>query len=111
MDRLVVVWTSGDKEVALKMVHMYVSNAMIHEWWQDIHLIVWGPSAKLLASDEEIRESVEGMLRHGVQVTACKACSDSYNVTTYLRNLGIEIEYMGESLTEYIKSDAKIVTF
>jgi hypothetical protein len=111
MDKLVVLWTTGDKEVALKMVHMYVSNAMIHEWWQDIHLIVWGPSAKLLSEDEDLKESVAEMLRHGVKISACKACADSYNVTTILRNMEIDIQYMGVPLTEYLKSDTKIITF
>ena len=33
-DRLVILWTSGDKEVAEKMVFMYTINAKQYEWWQ-----------------------------------------------------------------------------
>lgn len=111
MEKLVVLWTSADKEVALKMVHMYVLNAKVHEWWQHVHLIVWGPSAKLLSEDEELKESITKMIKHGVKVSACKACSDSYNITTILRSLDIDIDYMGLPLTDYIKSDTKLITF
>jgi hypothetical protein len=47
-EKLVIVWTSGDREVALKMVFMYTLNAKTRAWWDDITLVVWGPSAKLL---------------------------------------------------------------
>ncbi|KXS47386.1 MAG: hypothetical protein AWL62_2688, partial [Halanaerobium sp. T82-1] len=30
---LVVLWTSGDKEVAKKMVFMYTLNAKTRGWW------------------------------------------------------------------------------
>lgn len=41
-DKLVVVWTSGDKEVAMKMVFMYTYNAKKQGWWDDVTLLVWG---------------------------------------------------------------------
>ena len=51
-EKMVIVWTSGDREVALKMVFMYTLNAKTRGWWEDITLVVWGPSAKLLTEDE-----------------------------------------------------------
>ena len=51
--KLFVLWTSGDREVALKMVFMYTYNAKKYGWWKDITLVVWGPSAKLLSGDKE----------------------------------------------------------
>ena len=39
---LVVLWTSGDREVALKMVFMYIFNAKSRGWWEEIRLIIWG---------------------------------------------------------------------
>ena len=38
---LVVLWTSGDREVALKMVFMYTLNAKLKGWWEEVILIVW----------------------------------------------------------------------
>lgn len=108
---LKVVWTSGDKEVALKMVHMYVYNAKINKWWDDVELIIWGPSSKLLAEDDDLQLSVVAMLKQGIKVVACQACADSYSVSDKLRKLNIEVKYMGLPLTEYLKSDAKVITF
>ncbi len=48
-EKLVVVWTGGDREVALKMVFMYSFNSKKRGWWNVVTLIVWGPSASLLA--------------------------------------------------------------
>ena len=55
-DKLVVLWTSGDKEVAIKMVYMYTYNAKKNGWWNDITFIIWGPSSKLLAEDQELQD-------------------------------------------------------
>lgn len=109
--KLKVVWTSGDKEVALKMVHMYVYNAKINNWWDDIELIVWGPSSKLLADDVELQLSVKAMLTKNIKVVACQACADSYHISDQLRALGIGVKYMGIPLTDYLKSDVKVITF
>lgn len=103
-DRLVVLWTSPDREVALKMVFMYAFNAQMYQWWDQVSLIIWGPSARLLAEDAELQNYIKRMLEKGVQVMACKACSDSYGVSERLAGLGIDVKYMGVPLTEMLKS-------
>ena len=59
LNKLVVLWTNNDKEVATKMVFMYTLNAKIKEWWKEVCLIVWGPSAKLLSEDAELQKYIE----------------------------------------------------
>jgi hypothetical protein len=59
--KLVVVWTSGDREVALKMVYMYTYNAKKNGWWDNIRFIVWGPSSKLLSEDKELQDYIQKM--------------------------------------------------
>jgi len=58
---LVVLWTSGDREVTLKMVFMYTLNAKLKGWWEEVILIVWGPSAELLSRDEELGGKIKRM--------------------------------------------------
>lgn len=108
---LKVIWTSGDKDVAMKMVHMYVYNAKVNGWWDDIELVVWGPSADLLSQDDDLRLNITAMIKQGIKVVACKACADSYKVSENLNALGVDVKYMGQALTDYIKSDAKVITF
>ena len=51
------------------------------------------------------------MFEVGIQVEACKACSDMYGVSESLSDLGVDVKYMGIPLTEYIKKDLKVITF
>ena len=110
-EKLFVMWSSGDREVATKMVFMYTLNAKRRGWWNDISLIVWGPSAKLVSEDKELQAKTKEMKDAGIELMACKACSDSYGVSDTLEELGIDVKYMGEPLTQFLKEDCKIITF
>lgn len=109
-DKLVVLWTSGDREVALKMVFMYTYNAKVRGWWEDITLVVWGPSAKLLTEDKELQEYMARIMEAGVTVKACKGCSDQYGVSEKLEELGITVLYIGKELTDYIKEGREMLS-
>ncbi|MGD2146634.1 MAG: DsrE family protein [Anaerolineae bacterium] len=110
-DRVLIVWTSGDRDVALRMVFMYASNAKKHGWWGDVTLLVWGPSQKLLVEDEVLQTEIAAGIDLGVRVIACKACADSYPVTDQLERLGVEVFYTGQFLTDWLKAGAPLVTF
>jgi len=109
-EKLVIIWSSADRDVALNMVFMYTPNSRKFGWWDDITLVVWGPSAKLLAEDETLQIHMKNMIDAGVVVKACKMCSDSYGVSYKLEKLGIIVKYMQE-LTDYIKEGRHILTF
>lgn len=111
MEKLIVVWTSGDREVALKAAFMYTLNAKVQDWWKEVVLIIWGPSAKLLAQDEELQIEIKKMKNAGVQLLACKACADSYRVSENLNRVGVQVQYMGLPLTQYLKENCKVLTF
>lgn len=110
-DHLLIVWTSGDPDVAHKMVFMYAHNARKNGWWDRITLLVWGPSAKLSSENAGIQESLQKMKEAGVELLACKGCADQYGVSSRLEELGIEVKYTGIYLTDFIKSGNKIITF
>ena len=109
-DKLVVLWTSGDREVALKMVFMYTFNSPRFEWWEDVTLLIWGPSSKLLSEDTELQEYVAKMKEAGIHLKACKACADQYGVSEKLESLGVNVKYMGGELTEFIKEGRHILS-
>ena len=105
-DELVVLWTSGNREVALKMVFMYTFNSNRFKWgWKNVTLVAWGPSSKLLAEDKELQEHTIDMKEAGVKLQACKKCSDLYGVSDDLKQLGIEVKYMGKPLTDYLRDE------
>ncbi len=109
--KLMVLWTSGDREVALKMVFMYTFNAKKQGWWDQIRFVVWGPSSKLLSEDEELQKGIKDMMEAGVEVQACKACADLYGVSDKLEALGIEVKYMGVPVTDMLKGGWTSLTF
>ena len=111
VEKLGVVWTSGDPDVAHKVCFMYTHNAKKAGWFDEVELIVWGPSSKLLSEDKSLQDKVKTMLADGVKVTACKACADSYGVSDDLTALGIDVKYMGKPLTEMLQTGWRVITF
>ena len=110
-DKLAVIWTSADPAVARQAAFMYARNSMIQGWWDRVQLIIWGPSAQTMAQDKELQQEVGALREAGVEVTACKACADSLGVSPALDALGIKVKFMGQPLTEMLKSDWRVVTF
>lgn len=108
-ERLVVLWTSGDRDAALKMVFMFTKNAKKRGWWEDITLIVWGPSALLLSVDPELQDYVREMMDLGVVVEACVTCAEMYGVVDSLSGPGIDVKKMGEPLTGYMKEGRHVL--
>jgi len=107
---LVLLWISGDREAALHMVLMYARNARLKGWWERVHLLVWGPSAALLASDREVQAEVAGCIEAGVAVFACRACAARYGVAERLAEQGVTVLYAGEPLTRYLKEGWKVLS-
>lgn len=110
-DELIILWTSGDKEVALNMVFMYALKSKLNKWWNNIRLIIWGPSARLVSEDSVVQGKIREMTREDITVDGCKTCADNYRVSEYLEELGVNVRRMGELLTKYLKENRKIITF
>ena len=110
-DKLVIVWTSGDPYVAERVALMYTHAAKTSNWFEEVSLVIWGPSAKLISENSKLQEQVKAMQKDGVIVEACIACANAYNVTEDLLKLGYDVKGMGKPLTDYLKSGAKVLTF
>ncbi len=110
--RLAIVWTSGDADVAHKMALMYVHASQKRAWFDENLVIVWGPSARLLAGDEQLQAKVKAIRDDGVRFQACVVCADMYGVSPALRELGVEVKPMGEPLTRLLQDDGwKVMTY
>lgn len=110
MDKLNILWTTDNKDTVINMISMYSTNAKKQGWWKEVNVIIWGPSAKLVGEDAEIQNEVRKMLEAGVTIEACRACSDNHGVSEILENLNLDVKYMGEPLTAYLKNDEKMLT-
>lgn len=110
-NQLAVLWTSGDPDVAHRVCFMYTHAAKKYNWFDEVLLIVWGPSSRLLAGDKDLQTKIKTMMDNGIKVDACIACANSYGVTDALKNLGIDVKPMGEPLTNILKNGWKVLTF
>ena len=104
-DTLLVVWSSGDVEVAEKVCFMYTYNAKKWGWFKEVIFVVWGPSAKLLAENGMLQEKVKKMADEGIILESCVACARMYGVDDELKELGIDVKGMGTVLTDYLKKE------
>ena len=109
--KLLVIWSSADREVALYNVFMYTHNAKRRGWWDEVRLLLWGPSDRLVAEDAELQDELRAMMADGVEVMACKACSDRLGTTEALEQLGVNVFYAGTALTEMLKEGWKTLTY
>ena len=111
-NKLLIVWSSEEKEVAQKLILLYGSVMLERNYWDEATIMIWGPSAKLLANDKEIQEQFLKVKEGGVQFNACVVCVKEYGITKELESLGVELIHTGEMLTEALKSDdTKVLTF
>jgi hypothetical protein len=79
-------------------------------WWEKVTLIIWGATAKLVSEDTAIQDKIKAAIDAGVNISACKACSDQLGVTEALQKLQIEVKYWGLPLTELLKNDEPLLT-
>lgn len=109
---LVVVWTSGDPDVAHRVALMYAHAAKKSKWFEKVRLIIWGPSQRLLVGDKDLKAKIAEMKKDGVIVEACIACAESFGLTDELRKLDLPVKGMGKPLTDSLKDpDCAVITY
>ena len=109
--QLCVVWSSADPGVAKNVCFMYTHNAKRAGWFGVVHLVVWGPSAKLLSENKDLQNELKAMQKTGVVVEACVTCANNYGVADNLQALDIDVKPMGVPLSDRLKGSWKVLTF
>jgi hypothetical protein len=96
-DHLVIVWTSDDPYTAERMVLMYAHASKTAGWFEEVTLIIWGPSAKMVAENIKIQEKLKAMQDDGVEIRACIVCANMYEVTEDLKAMGFDVQGNGKA--------------
>ena len=110
-NKLLIVWSTEEIEVAKKMVLLYSGVVLPRGYWDEAILMIWGPSARLLSENTELQDKLKEISGTGVQLQACVVCTDEYGVSQKLKKLGVELIHTGEILTQALQSDWKTITF
>jgi hypothetical protein len=107
---LYILWTTDNPITTERMVFMYAGNSLLKGWWDEVTIIVWGASTLLVGTDPEIQSRIKELISAGVNFTACQRCAEYLGVVSQLEELGIEVKYWGEPLTELLRSGVKLLT-
>lgn len=107
---LYILWTNADIYTSQLMVMMYAKNSKLQGWWENVTVIIWGATAKLVAENKVIQEEIKIAKQAGVEFSACIACALQLGVVEDLKVQGIEVKGWGEPLTELLKEDEKLIT-
>lgn len=110
-NKLLIIWSTEELEVAKKMVFLYSGVILPRGYWDEAILMIWGPSARLLSENKELQNKVKKIANTGVKIQACVVCTDEYGVSKKLQNLGVELTHTGETLTQALQNDWKTITF
>ena len=108
--KLHILWTSSDPDTFFKMVAMYAGNAGKKGWWEEVSIIIWGGSARLAGEHLAVQRRLKDLMGAGVEIRACRACAEQIGVDATLEALGVDVDYMGEPLTNILKGDEKLLT-
>ncbi len=105
-----ILWSTGERATAEKMVLMYGGNALRRGWWKAVTIIIWGASVSLVAGSTNIQEQIRELAASGVTFTACRACAEQLGADKLLESLGIEVVYWGERLTKLLAEGRPLLT-
>lgn len=110
-NKVVVIIASADKEVSLHMALLYPLNAVKKHWMDEVKVIFFGPSEKLAAHDEEVQGMIKELQTAGVEVMACKWCSDNWDISELLEAQGITVIHVGPIISQLIKDGWATLSF
>jgi len=100
-DKLLVIISTGDREKALTAL-MYAKNNIKYGWLSEVKVIFFGPSENLLVSDSDVRDSAIELANLG-ETLACKLLSDRDGITKRIESIGIEVDYVGTIIADFLR--------
>ena len=81
---------------------MYALNALKNGWMEEVKIILFGPAQDLLLEDAELQKMLKEYQEIEEAVVACKFISDRDEKSEQLTEIGIQVEYVGEMISNYI---------
>lgn len=101
-DKVVVIIGTGESEKA-RTGAMYAINALKHGWMEEVKLIFFGPGEKLLLEDEVLQAFVRDYQAMEETVIACKFIADRDGLDEGISQLGVQVIYVGQLISDLIK--------
>lgn len=101
-DKVLVIISSADPAKARTGI-LYATNALVNGWLEAVKLIFFGPSQKLLLDNVDLQQAVQHYQEMGETVVACKFLADAEKSSQSIAALGVQVDYVGEMISNFIK--------
>ncbi|MBW2093147.1 MAG: hypothetical protein JRI34_13620 [Deltaproteobacteria bacterium] len=99
--KVLMIIASGEAEKALTGL-MYARNAMRFKWMDDVKVIFFGPSQRLLVENEQVSQAAQEIADQEISFV-CKFISDQDGTSEKIEALGLKVEYVGPIISGFIK--------
>jgi hypothetical protein len=100
-DKALVIISSGEVEKAMTGL-MWAQNAMRYGWMEDIKVIFFGPAQNLALSDEGVKKMATE-IAEAEKPVFCRFLSDRDGNSDQLKEIGMEVKYVGPIISDLIK--------
>jgi len=101
-DKVLVIISSADREKAITGL-MYATNCLKLLWMKEVKVVVFGPSQQLSLKDKEIQGYLKELIELGTTPFACKYIADHEGLSKGLSDLGMDVVYVGNIISDHIK--------
>jgi hypothetical protein len=99
--KVLVIIATGEAEKALTGL-MYAYRTMSEGWIDDVKVVFFGPSERLLVKDERIAQ-ISQQICEAEKPFVCKFISDQEGISEQIESLGLKVEYVGTIISDFIK--------
>jgi hypothetical protein len=110
-NKVFAIITDTDREQALEVGLIYPLNCAKNKWLEEVMVIFFGPAEKMAAYDLQVQDKIKEIKGYGVEVLACKWCSDRMGITPQLEAQGISVVYVGPIISQLIRDGWAQLTF
>ena len=101
-DKVLIIISTPDAGKA-QTGAMYALNSLKYGWMENVKVILFGPAQDLILENEKFRDLIQEYQEIEENVVACKFISDRDEKSEELDKLGIQVKYVGEIISNYIK--------
>ena len=102
-DKVLVIIGTAERAKA-QAGTMYALNCRKYEWLSDVKLFFFGPAEGLLLDDEDLQVMVHDFRQLAGEPVACRFLADRDGQSDALKELGVQVEYVGPLISGLIKA-------
>jgi hypothetical protein len=99
--KLLVIIATGENEKALTGL-MYANRTLSEGWMDEVKVVFFGPSERLLVEDQLIAKTAKEFSAVEKPI-ACKFISDRDGISEKIEALGVKVDYVGTTISNFIK--------